>query len=60
MPTPVSIYGGLEPVQLLPNAGGVGADRLTNSKNLSLALADFLDDAYVEPGIARPSSTYED
>ena len=49
MPTLASESGQLEPVQLPPDASGVGAERLTNSKNLSLALAVFLEDAYVDP-----------
>ena len=52
MSTQASESGCLEPVQLQPNASGVGAERLTISKNLSLALALILDDMYVESGTA--------
>ena len=54
----ISKSGISDPVWLPPDASGVGAERLTNSKNLSLALAEILDDAYVDPGTARPGSTY--
>ena len=57
--------GILEPVRSPPDVCGVKEERLINSKNPTLALADpslalanLLEDAYVEPGTAIQMSTY--